>query len=100
MVKAETNEPEALLGAIKSGLFYSSQGPEIHEFAVSGGEAHIACSAVANIALVGRGTRATHRFAPQQTRASISTARFAGDWFRLVVTDAAGKSAWSNPVWL
>jgi hypothetical protein len=34
------------------------------------------------------------------TRASLSTERFAGDWCRLVVTDAAGKSAWSNPVWL
>jgi hypothetical protein len=26
--------------------------------------------------------------------------KFAGDWFRLVIRDAAGRLAWSNPVWL
>jgi hypothetical protein len=100
MVKAEANEPEALLSAMKAGHSYSSQGPEIHEFAVSGGEAHIECSPVSNIALVGRGTRVAHHIGRQQTRVSLPTTKFAGDWFRLVITDAAGKSAWSNPVWL
>jgi hypothetical protein len=32
------------------------------------------------------------------TRAELPLDRFAGDWFRLVVTDAAGRNAWSNPV--
>jgi hypothetical protein len=100
MVKAEANEPEALLAAMKAGLFYSSQGPELHAFEVSGGDAYVECSPVANVALVGRGTRAVHIPAVQQTRASLPVAKFAGDWFRLVVTDAAGRSAWSNPVWL
>jgi hypothetical protein len=34
------------------------------------------------------------------TKVKLSTERFAVDWCRLVVTDTAGKSAWSNPVWL
>ena len=34
MVKAEDNQPEALLAAMKAGDFYSSQGPLIHAFAV------------------------------------------------------------------
>ncbi|MEJ0012232.1 MAG: CehA/McbA family metallohydrolase [Bauldia sp.] len=100
MVKAEANEPEALLDAMKAGLFYSSQGPEIRDFAIEGGEAHIACSPAANVALVGRGTRVAHKIGRQQTGAVLPIEKFAGDWFRLVVTDAAGKSAWSNPVWL
>ena len=102
MVKAEANEPEALLAAMKAGLFYSSQGPLIHEFAVSsGGEAVVECSPVRNVAIVGRGTRVAHQIGSDiSTRATLSTKQFAGDWFRLVVTDAAGKSAWSNPVWL
>ena len=100
MVKAADNEPEALVAAMKSGLFYASQGPVIHAFAVENGEARIECSAVANIAIVGRGTRAAHVRQDALTSARLSTEKFAGDWLRLVVTDAAGRSAWSNAVWL
>jgi hypothetical protein len=100
MVKAEANEPEALLAAMKRGHSYSSQGPLLHEFAIADGEAHVACSPVTAAALVGRGTRAAFQLGRQMTKVKLSTERFAGDWCRLVVTDAAGKSAWSNPVWL
>jgi hypothetical protein len=100
MVKAEANEPQALLAAMKRGDFYASQGPEIREFAVSGGEAHIACTPAATIALVGRGSRNITRTGPALTRATLPVEKFAGDWFRLVVRDAAGRLAWSNPVWL
>jgi hypothetical protein len=100
MVRAADNEPYALVEAMKAGLFYSSQGPVIEEFTVTSGEARVACSAVANIALVGRGTRVAHIHRDDLTSAVLPTEKFAGDWFRLVVTDAAGRSAWSNPVWL
>lgn len=100
MVKAEENEPDVLVEAMKSGNFYSSQGPLIHEFAVGGGKAHVACSPVSNIALVGRGTRVAHVFGRQLSTATLPTEKFAGDWFRLAITDATGKTAWSNPVWL
>ena len=100
MVKAEANEPDALLAAMKAGDFYSSQGPLIHAFAVEGGEAHVECSPATNIAVVGRGTRAVHVTGRALTRTTLALERFAGDWFRLVVTDAAGRLAWSNPVWL
>jgi predicted metal-dependent phosphoesterase TrpH len=100
MVKAEANEPEALVEAMKRGDVYSSQGPLIHEFSVDGGEAHVACSPAVNVALVGRGTRAVNLTASEMTSAKLPLARFKGDWFRLVVADAAGKLAWTNPVWL
>ena len=100
MVKAEANEPDALTAAMKAGDFYSSQGPLIHAFAIEGGEAHVECSPAVNVALLGRGSRTVNVNGRQMTRASLSLERFAGDWFRLVVTDAAGRVAWSNPVWL
>jgi predicted metal-dependent phosphoesterase TrpH len=100
MVKAETNEPQALLAAMKRGDVYSSQGPLLHEFSVDGEEVHVACSPVVNVALVGRGSRAVNLTAAQMTRATLPIEKFAGDWFRLVVADAAGKLAWTNPVWL
>jgi hypothetical protein len=98
MVKAEANEPEALLSALKEGKFYSSQGPVIHNAEIAGGALEIECSPVIAMAAVGRGSRSVHIHGRQLTRGEIALTRFAGDWFRFVVTDAAGKSAWSNPV--
>ena len=100
MVKAETNEPEVLLEAMKRGDVYSSQGPAIHEFSVDGDEVRVVCSPAVNVALVGRGRRAVNVTAEELTSAKLPLERFAGDWFRLVVVDAAGKLAWTNPVWL
>ena len=100
MVKAEDNEPAALVEAMKAGNFYSSQGPAIHEFAVEDGEVRVKCSPVVTILLLGRGTRNESRCGRQISRASLSIEKFRGDWMRLVVIDEAGKSAWSNPVWL
>ena len=100
MVKADENEPGALLAALKDGHFYASQGPMIHAAEISGDALHVECTPAVNIAVVGRGSRAVHIRRPQATRAEIPLERFAGDWFRLVVTDAGGRAAWSNPVWL
>ncbi|HEX9903368.1 MAG TPA: CehA/McbA family metallohydrolase [Propylenella sp.] len=98
MVKADENEPGALLAALKDGHFYASQGPMIHAAEISGDALHVECTPAVNIAVVGRGSRAVHIRRQQATRAEIPLERFAGDWFRLVVTDAGGRSAWSNPV--
>jgi hypothetical protein len=100
MVKAVDNEPDALLAAMRAGSFYSTQGPTVHAFTIGDGKARVECSAVANIALVGRGTRAAHVREDGLTAAVLPTEKFAGDWLRLVITDDAGRSAWSNPVWL
>ena len=98
MVKAEENEPGALLAALKAGDFYSSQGPEIHAADIAGGALHVECSPAVSIAAVGRGSRSAHVHGRQLTRAEIPLERFAGDWFRFAVADAAGRWAWSNPV--
>lgn len=98
MVKAEANEPAALLAALKAGDFYSTQGPEIRAAEIAGNVLGVECSPVVNIALVGRGSRAIHMHGRQLTRGELKLDRFAGDWFRLVIADAAGRKAWSNPV--
>ncbi len=98
MVKARENEPSALLAALKRGDFYSSQGPEIHSAEIVGGALHVECSPAIAVAAVGRGSRGVDVHGRQLTRAELSLERFAGDWFRFVVGDAAGRWAWSNPV--
>lgn len=99
MVKAEANDPGKLLAAMKAGLFYSSQGPALMSLIVEGESLAIACSPAVNVAILGRGSRAENVNARQITRARFSLERFKGDWLRVVVTDAAGKKAWSNPIW-
>jgi hypothetical protein len=98
MVKAEANEPEALLTALKKGHFYATQGPLIHNAEIVGGALHVECSPVVNICAVGRGSRSSKFIRNQATRAELPLEPFHGDWCRLVVTDKAGRSAWCNPV--
>ena len=65
---------------------------------IAGGALQVECSPAVNVAAVGRGSRAVNVRRTQITRAELPLEPFAGDWFRFVVTDAAGRSAWSNPV--
>ncbi|MCU0831545.1 MAG: CehA/McbA family metallohydrolase [Rhizobiaceae bacterium] len=100
MVKAEANEPDALLAALKRGDFYSSQGPELRDVRIEGDEVHVEMSACAAFIVSGAGTAAKAVHGHSMTRASLPLARFSNSPFiRVTVVDAAGKKAWSNPVW-
>lgn len=101
MVKAVENTPEALLAALKAGHFYSSQGPELRGITRHGAELEIESSAVGSMIVVGPGNAATALHGHSLTRARLPLARFEGmAWVRVVVIDAAGRRAWSNPLWL
>jgi hypothetical protein len=99
MVKAAENEPEALLAALKAGHFYATQGPSIHDIAWEGDSVEVTCSPAASIMVLGRGSRAAQSVAPFQTRARLPIAALrAGGFARVVVADAQGRRAWSNPI--
>lgn len=99
MVKAEANEPEALLAALKAGRYYATQGPLIHDIAWGAEEVEITCTAAASVMVLGRGSRAAQSVAPGQTRVRLPyAAHRAGGFARIVIADAAGRRAWSNPV--
>ncbi len=101
MVKATENTPEALLSALKDGAFYSSQGPEIRNVRIDGDHVTVECSAAASVVAMGHGTGAKAVHGHSMTRASVPLARLNGSpWLRVAVIDAAGKRAWSNPIWL
>ncbi|MBZ8132038.1 CehA/McbA family metallohydrolase [Afifella sp. IM 167] len=99
MVKAPENQPEALVDALKAGLYYSSQGPLIHDFAIDGEEVVVECSQAENVAVLGRGTRARNQRGEGLASVRLPFEPFRDDWLRVVVTDAAGRMAWTNPVW-
>lgn len=100
MVKAEANEPAALLAALKAGRYYATQGPMIHDIAWDAEGVEITCTPAASVMVLGRGSRAAQSVAPGQTRARLSHAALRhGGFARVVVADAAGRRAWSNPVY-
>ena len=100
MVRAERNAPEDLLAALKSGAFYSSTGPEIHDVRWHDEGVEIACSAAVTAVLQGQGTRTSVVHGHSQTRFSLPYGKLAGSpWLRLSIIDKAGKRAWTNPVW-
>jgi hypothetical protein len=98
MVKAAENEPEALLAALKAGHFYASQGPRIEGILWAEDSVEVQCSPASSIMVLGRGSSAAQSVAPLQTRAVLPLAKLRdGGFARIVVADAAGKRAWSNP---
>ncbi len=108
-VKAETLEPEALLEALKAGRFYSSQGPRIFDVSLSATEATVACSPVQAITIVTGTSRALSKVGRQITGATFDLTEVGRDhratgapmaWARIVIIDAAGRRAWTNPIWL
>jgi hypothetical protein len=100
MVKSETLEPTALLDALKRGDFYSSQGPELRDVRVEDGALIVECSAVTSIIAIGWGTGAKAVHGQSLTHGSVPLARLNNSpWVRAAVIDAAGKRAWSNPIW-
>lgn len=100
MVKAPENTPEALLEALKSGAFYSSQGPLLHDVRLEGDHVVIESSAVVSAVAIGHGTGAKAVHGHSMTRSEVPLARLNNSpWVRVAVIDAAGKRAWSNPIW-
>ena len=100
MVKAEENDPEALLAALKAGHHYASQGPEIRRIEVTETAVEVECSAAVSVIVQGQGQAARAVHGLSMTRASVALERFRkSPWIRVTVVDAAGKRAWSNPYW-
>ena len=100
MVKAVENTPEALLAALKAGHFYSSQGPELRDVRIKGDVVVVECSAVSSVIAIGQGTGAKGVHGPSMTRAEVPLERLnSSPWIRVAVVDAAGRRAWSNPIW-
>ncbi|MEY8842881.1 CehA/McbA family metallohydrolase [Cribrihabitans sp. XS_ASV171] len=101
MVKAEENTPGALLEALKAGRFYASQGPELHHVERDGFRMRVACSAVESVSVQGAGCAAVSVSGRSLTAVELDLSRLAASpWCRVTVRDAAGRRAWSNPIWV
>lgn len=100
MVKSPANNPDALLAALKSGDFYSSQGPELRDIRLFDDRIEVDHSAVAAMIVQGQGTAARAVHGHSMTTSTLDLRRFGSSpWLRVTLMDAAGKKAWSNPIW-
>lgn len=101
MVKTEDNAPDHLLAALKAGEYYSSQGPDFHDIRVENNHLIVDCSAVATVIVSGHGSASQGIHGHSLTHAEKRLDRFvASDWIRITLIDAAGRRAWSNPIWI
>jgi histidinol phosphatase-like PHP family hydrolase len=108
MVKSESLDPDALVAALKAGAFYSSQGPRIEDVEVSRSEVRVQSSPVHTVALLTGTSRALTHVGRDVVCATIEVAKAKtawvetprDKWFRIVVIDAAGRRAWTNPIWV
>ncbi|TMJ39861.1 MAG: PHP domain-containing protein [Alphaproteobacteria bacterium] len=106
-VRAQANDPDSLLDALKKGHYYSSQGPLIQEISLEGSELSIASSPVNTIVVVCGHSRSVQRIGKSITSATLDLSKLEkgwlltkqSPWLRVIVIDQAGKRAWSNPIW-
>lgn len=114
-VRAEKSR-ESVLEALRTGAFYGSTGPAIHDVEVGDGEVVVRCSPARSVTLyAGRthGARAnTGRLAypnysevTERTDDGLITAvrlqkPYDPPYGRIEVCDARGGKAWTNPFWI
>ena len=109
-VKAESLDPDALLAALKAGQFYSSQGPRLLDVTVSPEEVGVVCSPVHSISLLTGTSRALSKIGRhrhlgdvrnrQRAQTGLGRSGRAAMVPRRRSIDAAGRRAWTNPIWL
>ena len=100
MVKSELNSEEALLEALKSGHYYSSQGPDFKNIKVQNGLLEVLCSPVEKIIVSGYGSASIYR----NKTAMVSTVFNLEllpqkKWLRVTIIDKEGNRAWTNPIY-
>ncbi|MCE5276427.1 MAG: CehA/McbA family metallohydrolase [Planctomycetaceae bacterium] len=107
MLKMKGLTAAGVIEAVKTGAFYSTCGPEIHDFRADGDKIVIRCSPVASIHFISTAPYgALLRAEPGKTVTEFA-AEFKKDWWgnplpfvRARVTDVNGRMAWTNPLYL
>jgi hypothetical protein len=116
-VRAREKTQEAVLDALRAGMFYGSTGPEIRDVDIDEHTVVVRCSPAQAVTLYsgrGRGARANagrlgypnhSEVLERNDDGLITSARLernydGGQYGRVEVLDAHGNKAWSNPLWL
>ncbi len=101
-VHCDRLDPDALLGSMRAGRYYSTQGPALRELIVDDERLRVETSGVYAITLTGGGDRwqsGSERTGEPVVEAEFDLTPFRGSYCRVTVVDPAGRQAWSNPIW-
>ena len=102
VVNAEECSSEKIMGAIRSGNFYSSCGPEIRSLTWDGTELHLSTSPVRFVRIAGPASRGNRRGSfqgPLLTNVRIAVPEEWG-YVYLEIEDEAGRRAWTNSLFV
>ena len=100
MVKSETLDPDALVTALKSGDYYSSTGPVIHDLVIEPGKRlWLRCSPANRVFLMGGPAKYTVVGEQGVTEAEFDLSGWQSSYLRVLVRDGEGRKAWTTPVW-
>lgn len=98
VVKANVLDYNAVITAIRNKEFYASMGPEIYSLYVEDDTVHIECSPVTRISMTNCGRNTERCYAENGktvTKADFKIRKNA-KYFRITITDANGKRAYTN----
>ena len=99
-VRAGSLDPDALLGALKAGAYYSTQGPRTDDVHVEDDRVHVSCSPARSVALTGiDGWRSDVVVGEELEAVTLELAKLDSPFWRITVADTQGRRAWTNPVW-
>jgi hypothetical protein len=101
MVKSPSPKEGDLLECIRSGLFYSSTGPEIKKISVDNNKViHVQCSPAKSVSFVSTPSLGMKFHARDEPITSVSYPGRPGEtYIRVEVADWEGRTAWSNPIY-
>ena len=99
VVRARNRTPEAILEALMTGGFYTSTGPFIYDFYVEDDEIHVVCSPCERI-YVSVEHRAYQRKMGRHVTEYVTKLKGREKLIRAECMDAAGRSAYTNPIFL
>ena len=105
VICAKEKSHKAVMEALRKGEFYASQGPEFTSLTLEGDMLKAEFSEAVKACFVSRS--GGRRFAlPGENKPvtamelDISPFRTGDNYVRCVITNAQGRSAWSNPIYL
>ncbi|MCR5278772.1 MAG: CehA/McbA family metallohydrolase [Lachnospiraceae bacterium] len=99
VVKARDRSPKAIMEALFNGSFYTSTGPSIYDFYLDGDEIHVVCSPCERIFISGH-TRPYQRKLGRHVTEFVTKLKGSEKLVRAECMDAAGRSAYTNPIYL
>ncbi len=103
MVKAAAKTREAIVAALQQGSYYSTMGPTIESFEITGDrQVQVKCSPVKSVLFRCNGSRGKSMHpAPKGEEIAGASHQIPerSKFVRCEVTDSEGRKAWTNPVY-